>query len=357
MIKRRTVITGAAAAAVAAAATPSAARAATPSATSYGGSATLPAGKGIPAVVDPAVDLGSQTPGPEITWSDSIYFTSMVKAGRQEFGVLAHALAAPNAQGLAGIYALSVTDKTNGWYKSHSTTLTAEQFHWSRGKLDITLPELTWTGDNTRMTVKATAPWGSLDAQFEVTGPVMNYAGTGLFKLVDVQNYEFAFPAMRTSGTLVIEGRKHAITGTAWLDRQWGPLPQAFQRWTWMNLDLPGGDKVAIWDAVGTGTENAWATVLHPDGSYDLAAVEPLANHAAEPWTSPTTGAKYPTRWRITIPSLHARLDVKVTGTPEQELVLVAGSRLEATAAFTGTYNGRNVRGENYVEMIGAWQG
>lgn len=351
--KRRTVIAGAAAVAAAAAA-PSAPAAASPPLGRPAGGQTLPAGAGIPSWIDPTVDLGARTPGPEASWSDSIYFASMVKAGGHEFGVLGHALAAPNAQGLAGIYALSVTDKTAGWYKSHSTTLTANEFHWSKDKLDIALPELTWTGDATRMKVKASAPWGSLDAEFVPTGPVMKYGGTGLIKLLDVENYEYAFPSMRTSGTLIIEGRKHAISGTAWLDRQWGPLPQLL-RWTWMNLSMPNGDKIAIWDTVGSNAENAWATVMHPDDSYELVAVEPLANGASQPWTSPETGQKYPTRFRVNIPALRTQLDVRVTGTPSQELVLVAGVRLEATAAFTGTYDGVRVKGEHYIELIGRW--
>ncbi|GAA0905719.1 hypothetical protein Vau01_118410 [Virgisporangium aurantiacum] len=351
---RRMVITGAAAIAAAAVA-PSAPAAAATVVTRQPGDAMLPAGSGLPSWVDPNTDLGSRTPGPEVTWSDSIYFASMVKAGGHDFGVLGHALAAPNAQGLAGIYAISVTDTTAGWYKSHSTTLTDEQFHWSQDKLEIKLPEMTWTGDATRMTVKAAAPWGSLDAEFVPTGPVMKYAGSGLVKLLDVPNYEYAFPSMRTSGTLVIEGRQHAITGTAWLDRQWGPLPQLL-RWAWMNLSMPNGDKIAIWDVIGADVEDCWATVLHPDGSYELVAVEPLERGASEPWTSPQTGQKYPTRFRVRIPSLRTELDVKVTGTPAQELVLVAGVRLEATAAFTGTYDGRRVKGEHYIELIGRWQ-
>lgn len=31
------------------------------------------------------------------------------------------------------------------------------------------------------------------------------------------------------------------------------------------------------------------------------------------------------------------------------------GGYLEAATAFAGTYNGRKVRGENYVEMTGKW--
>jgi hypothetical protein len=47
---------------------------------------------------------------------------------------------------------------------------------------------------------------------------------------------------------------------------------------------------------------------------------------------------------------------VRVTGDPDQEIGTPDGSGyLEATAAFTGTYNGKKVRGENYVEMTGEW--
>lgn len=350
---RRTVITGAAAAVVAATAVPSQAQAAAPSRTSVTGVTTA----GIPAMVDAAVDLGSHDPGPEPSWNDSIYFTSAVKAAGHSFGLLVHTVATPHAPGGGGILAFAVTDKTTGWYKNYQTMIAGPDYLWSRGKLDIRMPGLIWTGDVRHMTVQVDTSLGSLDAEFVPTGPVMHYAGTGLFNLIDVPNYEFALPSMRTTGTLVVDGRRHAIAGTSWLDRQWGPLPQTLSRWTWMNLDLPGGDKVAIWDAVGTGTENSWATVLRPDGSYELAAVEPLAGGATQPWTSPATGQTYPTRWRISIPALRTYLEVRITGTPGQEIILAGGAnRMEATAAFTGTYNGRYVRGENYVEMIGAWQ-
>jgi predicted secreted hydrolase len=55
---------------------------------------------------------------------------------------------------------------------------------------------------------------------------------------------------MRTSGTLVVDGKKHQIKGSSWLDRQWGEMPTSLTRWTWMNLGMPNGDKIAIWDTV-----------------------------------------------------------------------------------------------------------
>jgi hypothetical protein len=313
---------------------------------------------GIPGVVDPAVDLGRHSAGPEQTWFDSVYFTSSVKADGQEFGLQVHTRVMPNRGGAAYRWTFSVINKTTGWYKDHAAMVEEKDYRWSEGRLDIKTPGLSWTGDVTRQSVQVDTPWGSLDVRMVPTGPAMNYASTGVFDLADgVPNYQFALPEMRTSGTLVVDGRKHKVRGTSWLDRQWGEIPASLTRWTWMNLSLPNGDKVAIWDTVGSRTKDSWATVLHPDGSYDVVDVEPLAQGASRPWTSPATGQTYPTRWRISIPALRSELDVRITGDPDQEIETPDGSGyLEATAAFTGTYNGRKVRGENYVEMTGEWR-
>lgn len=230
-------------------------------------------------------------------------------------------------------------------------------YYQSICKLDIKAPGLSWTGGSARQSVRVETPWGALDVDMTPTGPAMNYASTGVFNLVDgVPNYEFALPEMRTSGTLVVDGKKHRVRGTSWLDRQWGEMPLSLTRWTWMNLSMPNGDKVALWDTVGSRTKDSWATVLHPDGSYDVVDVEPLVRSASRPWTSPATNQTYPTRWRVSIPALRSELDVRITGNPDQEIETPDGSGyLEAAAAFTGTYDGKKVRGENYVEMTGEW--
>jgi lipocalin-like protein/hydroxyneurosporene synthase CrtC len=330
-----------------AAVTPSAAAASPPTAPR--------AATGSQVLVDPAVDLGTHAPGPEISWNDSIYIASMVKARGHEFGLLVHTLTLPNVGD--NVLAFAVTDKTTGWYKTFQTVIAPEDYHWSRGRLDIRAPGLRWTGNARGMAVSVTTPWGTLDVQHVRTGPVMYYRGTGQIPLLDVKNFEFGFPTMRTVGKLVIDGRRYPITGESWMDRQWGPLPASLSTWSWMNLNLPNGDKIAVWNPVGGGVDDPWAMLLRRDGSYQVVEdVEPLAASAAQPWTSPASGNTYPTRWRVRIPELNAQFDVRVTGTPGQELTPVGRviiSRLEATAKFTGTYRGRHVEGENFVELVG----
>jgi len=120
-----------------------------------------------------------------------------------------------------------------------------------------------------------------------------------------------------------------------------------------MNLSLSNGDRVAVWGYAGS-TGNAWATVLHPDGSYDLAAVKPLADGAHRFWTSLTSGNSYPTRWTVDIPTLRTHLVVGITGSDAQEPE--GDKRYEGTASFTGTYEGKHVTGTNYVEVVGNWK-
>ncbi|WP_437522253.1 lipocalin family protein [Sorangium sp. So ce726] len=313
------------------------------------------ADQGVPAMVDPAVDLAAHTPGPEMGWADSIYFTSRVKAGGHDIGLLVHTLTIPQGPGQRILF--SVTDETTGWYKNYVTTIDPSDYHWSTTKLDIRAPGLEWTGDAQKMSVSLTVPWGSLDIELKPRGPALSYGGAGMFRLFGEPNYEFAFPNMRTTGTLTVEGRSMPIVGHSWLDRQWGPvMPPPNSRWLWMSFNLPNGDALALWDTISDTGNNSWATLVHADGSHEVVAVEPVANDASELWTSPSSGQEYPTRWCISIPALRTNLTVRITGTVEQELVINGIGRLEATAAFTGTYRGARVTGKSYVEMFGDWQ-
>lgn len=312
---------------------------------------------GIPATVDPAADLAARTPNSNPTWNDSIYITNWLQADGHTYGVLVHTIEFPNLQ--RRMVAVSVSDETTGWYKNYDTEVAKEDYSWSKTELNIKTPDLSWTGNTRQMSVKATTPWGSLDFQLKAEGPDLKYAGTGSFPLVGDTLHEFAFPSMQATGTLTIEGKTHKVAGTSWMDRQFGPVPITDKslRWSWMNLRMPNGDKVAVWNAMNSQVENSWATAMHPDGSYKLAAVKPFANGAHKFWTSPASGQKYPTRWTVEIPTLKTSLEVSITGAEAQEIIgTLIGPRYEGTATFTGKYKGELVSGKNYVEMFGNWQ-
>lgn len=313
------------------------------------------AAESFPRLIDPAKDFAAQTPGQELGWADSVYITSRLNAGGHDIGILLHVVSIPNGPGRKIV--VSVTDETTEFYRYEVVPVRESDLQWSADGLNITAPGLSWTGDAERMSISFEVPWLAFDLELASEGPVMSYGGSGSFPLFDDVNYEFALPNMRTTGTLSIEGETHEVVGQTWVDRQWGATsPQPDTRWSWISFNMPNGDAMAIWDTVISTTDSySWATVVRPDGTHVVAEVEPLAAGASELWTSAESGNTYPTHWKVSVPALDAALTVDVTGNRYQEIVIRGDGRYEATAAFSGTYQGEDVSGNSYVEMFGDW--
>jgi len=102
------------------------------------------------------------------------------------------------------------------------------------------------------------------------------------------------------------------------------------QKYTWMSLQLSDGDRVDLFDSFTSGTESSFATVLHPDGTEQVVAVDPLAPGTSDFSTSPNTGQRFGTQWQVQIPSLNASLLVRAD--PQQQEILDAGGIFEGAA-------------------------
>ena len=310
----------------------------------------------VPRSVDPATDLAARTPDSDPSWFDSIFISGQVKGPEHEYGILVHVLTQPASD--VRRLAVVVTDTTSGEIESRSQMLSAEDYEWSRETLAIRTPGLSWTGDAQRQKLSVTTDWGAIEIEVEARGPVLYYAGTGSFPLLGAQQWQFALPEMHCAGALTFKGRTFPVAGDVWLDRQWGALPDLrVNRWTWFNMVMPGGDKVAIWNARsadGKGPEDSWATILDADGTHELVPVTPLADAAERFHESPDSDFAFPTKWTVTIPSRDTEL-VVVTTSINQEIGGMGTSIYEGAATFEGRYLGRGIRGKTYVEQLGNW--
>ena len=309
----------------------------------------------VPLAVDAAAGLASQPQGQGPSWFDSIFASGQVQADGHDLAYLVHVIRMPDSD--TRRHVVTVTDATRGEFHTHNVFVAAADFHWDSSALDIRTPELTWSGNAERQQITATTPWGGLDLLLEASGPVLYYGGTGSFALLGAPQYQYALPQLRTSGTIRVDGRTWSTIGDSWLDRQWGALPDLHvNRWSWMDLTLPDGDKVAVWDirsADGTGIEESWATVLHADGPHELVPVVPLAQDARR-WLDTAGGFSFPTEWTLRIPARDTELTVTAT-VVDQEVPGLGASTFEGAAPFAGTYGGRPVSGRTYVEQLGNW--
>jgi predicted secreted hydrolase len=72
-------------------------------------------------------------------------------------------------------------------------------------------------------------------------------------------------------------------------------------------------------------------------------------------WKSPMSGATYPMKWKVTIPSESVELEI-TPAFPDQELITNRSTRVtywEGAVGIRASINGKPVAGNGYVEMTG----
>jgi predicted secreted hydrolase len=271
-----------------------------------------------------------------------------------------------------------VVNETAGISRNFEHLYPLEQVELSADGMYISTPELTFRGDRNGCAVSVRGEDAQIDITTTTAAPPLLMNGQGQFFFIDLdEQYEFAFPAMPTTGTVVIDTVTYQVTGTSWLDRQWGGLPGFFtagfgnstqapgsndaapkvMNWIWSNPQLDNGVNVAvaqIRDMINNKIYLA-LTAVHPDGTHVVVPrTEPV--ETSEYWTSPTTGHRYPTRCVFRVPQINTELIIEVPY-KQQEIVSSADilTKFEGTATVTGTYQGQPVIGYGYLELVGNW--
>lgn len=253
----------------------------------------------------------------------------------------------------------AITDLA-GTFTSHTSSNAPADVAWATTGIDVRTPDGTLTGpvEAMHLTAKLPGAEGSIDVTLRPRGPVLYNNGTGLVPFLGGATYYYSMPQVDTAGTLTVDGRTSRVSGGSWVDHQWGEWDWSrLSKWTWMGIQLDNGENIDLFDVLETQGEHSWATVLDPDGSHRLVTVEPLAGHARDFRTSPTTGQRYAGRWTVGIPALGASLTV--TAQPVLQELYAQETFTQgvnnAAATVRGTYQGRPVSGKAYVEQLGAW--
>lgn len=169
-------------------------------------------------------------------------------------------------------------------------------------------------------------------------------------------SHYYSMTRLEAAGT--INGQR--ATGRAWMDHEFGSavLRENQQGWDWFSIQLDNDAELMLYiirRTDGTPDVTSSGSLIASDGRvihirHDQLRVTPRAR-----WKSPKSGATYPVRWRVEVPSFNVALDVKPLMNA-QELLTSASTRVtywEGACDVTGTFGGVAVRGEAYVEMTG----
>jgi predicted secreted hydrolase len=160
---------------------------------------------------------------------------------------------------------------------------------------------------------------------------------------------------LSVTGVLEVEGSPVTVEGTAWFDHEWGTsqLGAGVVGWDWFSLRLSDGRDLMVYrlrHPDGEADPRSAGTVVDRNGSHATLGRDDFEVEVFQRWPSPATGARYPTRWRLRVPTEGIDIEVRA---------LLEASELDGTATTGVIYWEGPVEasgsqsGEGYVEMTG----
>jgi predicted secreted hydrolase len=170
----------------------------------------------------------------------------------------------------------------------------------------------------------------------------------------------YSIPRLSLVGVLTLDGEPVEVEGQAWMDHEFGTsqLDKGQVGWNWFSLQLANNEEVMIYGlrhADGTYDEHSRGAYILSNGTSVPLRLSEYRIDVLGRWKSPKSGATYPAKWRISIPSQA----FEATVTPyvdDQELRTENTSRVtywEGAVSVDATRNGARVGGEGYVELTG----
>lgn len=170
----------------------------------------------------------------------------------------------------------------------------------------------------------------------------------------------YSFPRMEVKGTLKIKGREIPVQGKCWMDHEFSsaPLEPDLAGWDWFSVQLTDNTELMIYllrHKDGTYSPASSGTFVDAFGKVVRLARDAFAVEVLDTWTSPHTLGRYPSRWKIRVPSLKLDLNVR-PNLEDQEMRTqesIGVTYWEGSVGVSGKTGGQPVEGEGYVELTG----
>lgn len=167
-------------------------------------------------------------------------------------------------------------------------------------------------------------------------------------------SYYYSISRMATSGTIRSGSESFKVTGLSWLDREWSTsaLEPDQVGWDWFALQLDDGRDIMFYQLRrrdGSSDPFSSGTLVSADGTGTHLRRDEVQLEATRWWTSPKTGVKYPSLWRMRIPS--QRVDIEISPRLAGQEFVGDFRYWEGAVVLQGA--GGSAGGSGYLEMTG----
>jgi predicted secreted hydrolase len=169
-------------------------------------------------------------------------------------------------------------------------------------------------------------------------------------------SYYYSLSRMSARGTVRAGGESLAVSGLAWMDREWSTsaLGPDLVGWDWLALQLDDGREVIVYRLRrrdGTADAHSAGALIGADGATRPLGLGDATLDTLDHWTSPRSRVRYPGRWRLAVPG--AALSLEITPWLADQELIVGTRYWEGAVRVDGTAAGRPIAGRGYVELVG----
>lgn len=215
------------------------------------------------------------------------------------------------------------------------------------------------TGAHFPVSLAAADAGYAIDLRLDRDKPVVANGDAGLSrKSAEPGNasYYYSIPRMSARGRLTTPEGAWEVEGTAWFDREWSTSALGPDQvgWDWFALQLSDGRDLMLYRlrTRGGGVDpHSAGTLMEADGrTRGLGAADFLLDEL-DHWSSPRGGARYPSRWRVRVPS--AGIDVEVVPAMADQELELAFRYWEGASRVSGISGSAPVTGHGHVELTG----
>jgi predicted secreted hydrolase len=213
--------------------------------------------------------------------------------------------------------------------------------------------------DGTSVRLRARDQGLVLDLELHATKPLVLHGERGLSaKSAEPGNasYYVGYTRMTARGRIGADGEGADAAGEAWFDHEWSTSalgPKAVG-WDWWSLQLDDGRELMFFEirqADGGRDAASSGTLVAADGRTRRLQAADVETTVLARWTSPRSGASYPARWRVRVPSEGLELAVEPL-VADQEM-RTSFTYWEGAVGVSGATRGLPVSGRGYVELTG----
>jgi predicted secreted hydrolase len=169
-------------------------------------------------------------------------------------------------------------------------------------------------------------------------------------------SYYYSLTRMATGGTIRVDDRAYAVEGLSWMDHEYSTsaLGADLVGWDWFSVQLDDGSELMVYQLRrADGSADPFSNGSFIDANGQKSQLGPVGFNLAVAsfWTSPHSGATYPSGWTLEVPSADLTLEL-MPYLADQELDLNF-VYWEGAVRVSGQRAGRAVGGNGYVELTG----